>query len=82
MRIGELIAWAIAAGIVWLLIYGVGCWWWPYKSCRKCEGAGKFRSPSGKAWRNCRRCKGSGSRIRRGRRVWRKLAVAKDKLVG
>jgi hypothetical protein len=29
---------------------------WPYTSCPACNGSGKSRSPSGKAWRPCRRC--------------------------
>jgi len=43
---------------------------WPYANCGKCGGGGRFRSPSGKAWRSCRRCKGTGFRLRIGRRVW------------
>ena len=57
------------AGLLWVAGYGLACWYWPYASCKKCEG-GKRRSPSGKAWRACPRCKGSGRRIRTGRRLW------------
>jgi DnaJ-class molecular chaperone len=74
--------WAVLAGTVWVAGYVIACRIWPYANCRKCEGAGKFRSPSGKAWRNCRRCKGSGSRVRYGRRVWTKLAAVKKDAVG
>jgi DnaJ-class molecular chaperone len=49
--------------------YGAAYWWWPYTACRRCEGSGKHRSPSGFAWRRCRRCHGTGTRIRLGRRV-------------
>lgn len=48
---------------------------WPYAACAKCEGAGKFKTSSGKAWRKCRRCGGSGERLRFGRWLinqWRK----------
>jgi hypothetical protein len=36
---------------VWAAGYAIACAVWPYASCRKCHGAGKFRSPSGKYWR-------------------------------
>ncbi len=48
----------------------VACAVWPYTACGRCKGAGKRRSPSGKAWRACGRCGGTGQRIRVGRRVW------------
>lgn len=50
--------------------YLVHCVIWPYRACRKCEGAGRFRSPSGRAWRYCNRCGGKGAQLRSGRRVW------------
>lgn len=43
---------------------------WPRAKCRKCKGTGKFRSPTGKAWRRCPRCKGSQDRRRLGRRIY------------
>lgn len=55
---------AFAAG------YAFACWFWPWTSCRRCDGKGKFRSPSGKNWRKCPRCKGSAAKVRLGRRVW------------
>lgn len=58
------IALAAAAG------YVTACAWWPFAACRRCAGAGKRRSPSGKAWCPCRRCKGTGARVRLGRRLW------------
>lgn len=82
MRIGELIAWAVAAAVVGVPVYGAWCYWYPYMDCRRCDGNGKFRSPTGKAWRLCRKCKGSGSRVRGGRQIWTKLGVAKKKMVG
>jgi hypothetical protein len=57
--------------------YVVACRIWPFTGCRKCDGRGQFRSPSGRAWRHCRRCKGSGSRVRTGRRIWTWLAAVK-----
>lgn len=45
------------------------CWVWPFANCRRCNGLGRFRSPSGRAWRPCRRCGGSGGRLRFGRHV-------------
>lgn len=56
-----------AAGVV---AYLVACTVWPYASCSRCDGAGKFRSPSGKAWRPCGKCDGSGRKVRLGRRLF------------
>lgn len=55
--------------IGYVLGYAAACRWWPFKACRKCNGEGKLRSPSGKAWRKCTRCKGTGARLRTGRRI-------------
>lgn len=71
----------VAGGVIWALGYVVACRIWPYANCRKCSGDGKFRSPSGRAWRLCRRCKGSGSRVRFGRRVWTWLVDVKKAAV-
>ncbi|WP_231335785.1 cobalamin B12-binding domain-containing protein [Actinomadura graeca] len=49
------------------------CVIWPYRPCRKCGGAGRFRSPSGRAWRYCNRCSGRGAQLRTGRRIWTHL---------
>lgn len=70
-------AWLILTGaaLVWLAGYAAACWIWPFTACRKCDGAGKHRSPSGKAWRKCRRCAGSGTRIRLGRKLFNWLRV-------
>ncbi|MEU4829052.1 hypothetical protein AB0H37_45080 [Actinomadura sp. NPDC023710] len=46
---------------------------WPYRACHKCQGAGRFRSPSGRAWRYCNRCGGKGAQLRTGRRIWTHL---------
>jgi hypothetical protein len=56
----------VAAGVVGYLVM---CAVFPYASCPRCNGSGKLRSPSGKAFRNCRRCGGKGSRVRLGRRI-------------
>jgi hypothetical protein len=81
-RIGKLIAAAVVLAVIAALFYGAACALWPYTDCGRCEGRGKFRSPSGKAWRRCRKCKGSGDRIRLGRRMWTRLGIAKNKIVG
>lgn len=65
---------------LWLLLvilaaagYLLHCVIWPYRACRKCQGAGRFRSPSGRAWRYCNRCGGRGAQLRAGRRIWTHL---------
>jgi hypothetical protein len=50
-------------------VYLLACWIWPFAACQRCDGLGRFHSPSGKAWRRCRRCKGTGERLRTGHRV-------------
>ena len=45
------------------------CLVWPFGRCRRCKGAGKFKSPLGKAYRHCGKCDGSGLRVRLGRHV-------------
>lgn len=82
MTAGDLAAIAAGIGVVWTVGYLVACRIWPYTSCRRCKGHGRFRSPSGRAWRHCRRCKGSGSRVRTGRRIWNGLTAVKDKAAG
>jgi hypothetical protein len=69
---------ALASALPLLLIvvtlgYVVACAAWPFAACRRCEGAGKRRSPSGRSWRYCHRCKGTGARLRAGRRAWNYL---------
>jgi hypothetical protein len=49
------------------------CWVWPFTACRHCHGAGKQRSPFGRALRICRRCNGTGLRLRPARRLWNLL---------
>lgn len=46
---------------------------WPFKTCRRCRGTGKVRSPVGRAVRRCPRCAGSGLRLRAARRAWNHL---------
>jgi hypothetical protein len=61
-------------GAAWLVFYVLACAVWPYRRCGRCSGAGKRRSPSGKAWRPSGRCDGSGHQVRAGRRLvewWR-----------
>lgn len=77
-----LIAVVVAGGLLWAAGYVIACAIWPFAACRKCDGRGRFMSPSGRAWRHCRRCKGSGSRVRFGRRVWTWLTSAKRSAIG
>ncbi|MEU4218265.1 hypothetical protein [Actinoplanes sp. NPDC026623] len=56
------------------LCYAVACWIWPFKSCPRCGGDGKRRSPSGRAFRLCRRCEGTGRRLRAGRWIYNRLS--------
>lgn len=54
----------LAVALVALVAYAIASWFWPYTTCRKCSGAGRFRSPSGRSWRACPRCGGSGAKER------------------
>jgi hypothetical protein len=56
------------------LCYAVACWIWPFKACPRCDGTGKRRSPSGRAFRLCRRCEGTGRRLRAGRWIYNRLS--------
>lgn len=58
------------AGLALAGAYAAVCRFWPYVPCRRCHGAGKLRSPSGRAWRVCPRCNRSGERLRIGRRLF------------
>jgi DnaJ-class molecular chaperone len=49
--------------------YLLTCLVWPFGKCRRCKGAGKFKSPFGRAYRHCGTCEGSGLRVRVGRHV-------------
>jgi hypothetical protein len=59
--------------IIVTLGYIMACAVWPFTACRKCHGAGRHRSPSGRAWRYCHRCHGTGARLRTGRRIYNYL---------
>ena len=63
----------ILAPLVVTFGYIAACAIWPFAACRKCGGAGRRRSPSGRAWRYCHRCGGTGARLRTGRRIWNYL---------
>lgn len=52
-----------------IAFYLLTCLVWPFGKCRRCKGAGKFKSPLGNAYRRCGRCDGSGLRVRIGRHV-------------
>ncbi|MEU5880874.1 hypothetical protein [Spirillospora sp. NPDC047279] len=63
----------LALGLLLLAGYAAACWLWPFRACTRCHGTGKFRSPSGHAWRYCNRCSGKGAQLRLGRHVWNAL---------
>ncbi len=65
-----LIGIAVGTVLLWSAGYVIACAFWPFAACGRCDGTGKHRSPSGKAWRKCRRCRGSAARLRFGRRVF------------
>ena len=50
--------------------YVLACIGWPYRSCRRCHGAGHTRAPLGRGLRLCARCGATGRRLRLGRRLW------------
>lgn len=68
----------VGAGLVWVVGYAFACWFWPFANCRKCKGAGRRRSPMGRAFRRCPKCKGSGRRLRTGRWIFNKLSLLHD----
>jgi DnaJ-class molecular chaperone len=68
---------AITAALALIAVtlgYACACWIWPFKACPKCDGTGKRRSPSGRAFRLCRRCTGTGRRLRAGRWIYNQLS--------
>lgn len=67
----------VLVGLAVVASYAIACLLWPVTACRRCDGAGKFRSPSGRNWRLCRKCKGSGGRIRTGRRIFNFIAAGR-----
>ncbi len=68
----------LVVAVVWTAGYAAACAWWPFTACGRCEGTGKRRSPSGRAWRRCKRCKGTGGRLRHGRRIFNWLHVTRE----
>ncbi len=62
--------WAVLAAVALLAAYVAACAIYPFIAHGRCNGTGKLRSPSGKAWRTCRGCKGSGRKLRIGRRLF------------
>ena len=63
----------IGAAILVTLCYTVGCWIWPFRTCHRCAGTGRRRSPTGRAVRLCRSCRGTGLRLRAGRWIYNHL---------
>jgi len=61
--------WLALIGLAWLAYYVLACTARPFAACRRCDGNGKYRKPTGRAWHPCRHCKGTGHRLRLGRHV-------------
>jgi hypothetical protein len=70
----SLIVPASLAALALTVSYALTCITWPFGPCRRCDGAGKFKSSLGRLYRHCRRCQGTGLRLRYGRRLWNYLA--------
>jgi hypothetical protein len=68
----DLYALAFAVGALWAICYVIACAIWPFKPCTRCDGYGKFPSPSGRNWRYCRHCD-DGAVLRIGRRIYNHL---------
>lgn len=68
----------ILLALLGLALYITACVIWPFGACRKCAGLGRFRSPTGRAWRACKHCRGTGARVRTGRRIWDVLRGVRD----
>ncbi len=69
----------IAGVLVGLALYALTCLSMPFVMCRKCAGAGKVQSRSGRVSRPCKRCKESGRRLRLGRKVINYLRDNRDR---
>jgi hypothetical protein len=61
-----------AGAALWAICYVIACAIWPFKPCTRCDGRGKFPSPSGRNWRYCRHCT-DGLVLRIGRRIYNHL---------
>jgi hypothetical protein len=82
----------IGAVVIALLAYALACAVTPFAQCRRCDGNGKYRKRTGRAWHPCKRCKGAGYRLRWGRHVtnyiWRtrnhstRASQQRDRLTG
>ncbi len=60
----------VLAAVLVTLGYALRCLCWPFRACGWCDGTGKRRSATGRAYRFCRHCDGTGLRLRLGRRAW------------
>lgn len=52
--------WLVLAALAALVVYVASARIWPLRSCGRCGGEGRLRSPGRSAWRVCPRCGGSG----------------------
>lgn len=69
----------ILALVAVTVCYLVACAVWPFRACRRCGGAGKSRSPTGRTFHYCTHCKGTGAQLRAGRRLFTQLARTRDR---
>jgi hypothetical protein len=68
----------IGAVVIALVVYALACTVTPFAQCRRCDGNGKYRKPTGRAWHPCKRCTGSGHRLRWGRHITNYLWRTRD----
>lgn len=61
---------ASLAALFLTLCYAGACASHPFRRCRRCQGHGRTRTPTGRTSRPCRRCRGTGWRLRLGRRAY------------
>jgi hypothetical protein len=73
---GPLIRLVGIVAAVWLPVYAIRCWWFPFGKCRRCKGAGTLADESKKHYRMCPRCHGN-RRLRIGRRIWNHLNASR-----
>jgi hypothetical protein len=69
----------IVLALIYAACYVVHNLIWPFRACHKCQGLGRFRSPSGRSWRYCGACGGRGTQVRGLRRFWTWWTRTKDR---
>lgn len=68
----------IGLGLLWVAYKAIQCWLWPFAKCSKCDGTGKWMSPTGKNWATCRRCEGKARRLRTSRKIFNYLKITSE----